>query len=107
MKADARKATEGGDECVIVQVPSHGSEPVCSRADGPQDKGKSQGIRRATYYVRAPGPESVPIETPEQWSGIIRRCVRHERETLLSRIDQLLRGAKEERLIARSDSKTG
>jgi integrase len=81
----------GGDECVVVGVPSHQAVPICSRADGPQEKGKSQGIRRATYYTRGPGPESVPIESPEQWAEIIRRCVVHEREVLLDRIDHLLR----------------
>jgi len=76
----------------VVWVPSHGAVPVCSKADGPQDaKGRPQGIRIATYYVRAPGPESLPITAPEHWGPIIRRCIVNERTTLVGMFDSLLR----------------
>jgi hypothetical protein len=76
----------------VVWVPPHGAVPVCSKADGPQDeKGRPQGIKIATHYIRAPGPESVPITSPEQWGAIIRRCIIHERTTLVGLFDSLLR----------------
>jgi hypothetical protein len=60
----------------VVWIPPHGAVPVCSKADGPQnEKGRSQGIRIATYYVRAPGPESILISTPDQWGPLIHRCI--------------------------------
>jgi predicted HTH transcriptional regulator len=50
----------------VIRVPPHGSVPICSKADGPPGKnGRPQGIRVATYYTRSPGPESVPVTTPE------------------------------------------
>jgi hypothetical protein len=76
----------------VVWVPSHGAVPVCSKADGPQDaKGRPQGINTATYYIRAPGPQSVPITAPEQWGPLVRRCIIHERTTLLGMFDSLLK----------------
>jgi hypothetical protein len=61
----------------VVWVPSHAAVPVCSKADGPHDeRGRPQGIKIATHYVRAPGPESVQITTAEQWGPIIRGCTR-------------------------------
>jgi hypothetical protein len=76
----------------VIWVPSHRAVPVCAKADGPQnEKGRSQGIRIATYYVRAPGPESLPITTPDQWGPLIQRCIVHERTTLVAMFDSLLR----------------
>jgi hypothetical protein len=76
----------------VVWVPSHGAIPVCSKADGPQDQnGRPQGIKMATHYIRAPGPQSVPITAPEQWAPIIRRCIVYERTTLVGMFDSLLR----------------
>jgi len=76
----------------VVWVPSHGAVPVCSKADGPHDaKGRPQGIKMGIYYTRATGPESVPINTPELWESLIRRCVVYERTTLVGMFDSLLR----------------
>lgn len=73
----------------VVRVPAHGAIPVCAKADGPQEKGAPQGIRKGFHYMRAPGPKSVPIDAPEMWRELIRRCVLAERGTLLSSIGQL------------------
>ena len=82
---------DGGDLCVVVKVPSHGSVPVCTKAGGPQDpKGRPQGILLARYYTRVNGPKSEPIDSPEQWGPIIRRCVLNERKVLLDDIAALL-----------------
>lgn len=73
----------------VVRVPAHGSVPVCAKADGPQEKGSPQGIRKGFHYVRRPGPQSVPIDSPDLWREVIRRCVLAERGSLLSSISQL------------------
>lgn len=85
--------SSAGVECRIVRVPGHGTTPVCAQRDGPQDnKGRPQGIRAGTYYIRAPGPESVPITSPEQWAALIRRCTLNDRDTLLREMAHVLHG---------------
>ena len=80
----------------VIWVPSHGAVPICTKADGPaDDHGKHQCIRIATYYIRFTGPESVPIPTPDAWRSLIHRCVLHERETLLSAINSLIKAPVE------------
>lgn len=73
----------------VVRVPSHGAQPICSKRDGPHDKGEKPGIRGGVHYLRVPGPQSVPIDTPERWREVIHRCVVAERDTLLSSIGRL------------------
>lgn len=75
----------------VVWVPSHGATPVCSARGGPQIGGKPVGIVAATHYTREAGPASVAISKPEQWAPVIRRCVIHERRTLLVGLETLLR----------------
>jgi hypothetical protein len=84
------RPTAGGDLCVVVRVPPHRSVPVCARADGPLVDGKHRGVRIGRYYTRAPQPRSVPIESPDQWKDIIRRCVVFERDVLLREIARIL-----------------
>jgi hypothetical protein len=80
------------DTCVVVTVPSHAAVPVCAKRNGPNDQfDKPVAILQGTYYIRATGPKSIPIETPEQWRDLIRRCVVNERTELLQGIEQLLR----------------
>jgi len=83
--------SSGGLDFPIVHVPSHGAVPVCAVRDGPHDQGRPQGIRMGTYYVRAPGPKSVPISSPEQWSALIRRCTLNDRDALLRDFGLVLR----------------
>ena len=73
----------------IVQIPSHGSVPVCAGANGPEAKGKNIGVTRGTYYIRVQGPRSVPIDSPELWRDLIHRCVVNERDALLGSIGRL------------------
>jgi predicted HTH transcriptional regulator len=74
----------GGKPCVVVRVPSHWTVPICAKANGPQDKGgKVDGIRRGEHYIRVPGPKSVPIDSPELWGPLIRRCVMNDHGSLL------------------------
>lgn len=84
--------TAGGDRCVAIRVPSHGTVPICAKANGPDDgRGRLQGIRKGEYYIRVPGPKSIAIETPEQWRALIHRCVLNERQSLLESFARLLR----------------
>jgi len=81
-------ASHEGVEYPVVIVPSHGGWPVIAKADGPQDNnGRPVGIRQGEIYVRATGPESVAIKTPEDWTALLERCVSH-RADLLANIMQ-------------------
>jgi hypothetical protein len=83
--------SSAGLEYPVIRVPKHDATPVCAVRDGPQDsKGRSQGIRSGTYYIRAPGPESTPITSPQQWAALIRRCTLNDRDTLLREMAHVL-----------------
>jgi len=83
--------TGADGKCVVIRIPSHGSVPVCAKADGPHDeRDRPQGIRIGEYYIRVPGPKSVAIESPEQWRSLIHRCVLNERQSLLESIARVL-----------------
>jgi hypothetical protein len=83
----------GGNDHPIIIVPPHGAAPICAKADGPLVGGKPKGIIHGVYYTRKPGPESAPILTAAEWAPIMRRCAMHERTSILSAIDQALRGS--------------
>lgn len=78
----------GADFAVIV-VPGHGRMPVVAKADGPQDRGRPQGILQGVHYIRQQGPESAPI-TVNEWGPLIRRCLVYDRESLLQDISSLV-----------------
>ena len=96
-------AAGSGDEFPVVRVPSHGTVPIVSVADGPiRKKGGPHGIRSGVYYVRKPGPESAPVLGAEDWGPIIRRCVLNDRDRLLSDFSVLMQQS-EERKVAGPD----
>lgn len=67
----------------VLVVPSHEGRPVIAIADGPQnDKKQPVGIRQGEIYVRAAGPQSVPIRGADQWNGLLDRCLRHRADLL-------------------------
>jgi len=75
----------------VITVPQHGATPICARASGPPDKnGRPQGITRGVYYIRKPGARSEPVETATEWAPLIRRCVIHDRSTMMSLFADLL-----------------
>jgi hypothetical protein len=82
-----------GNEHPVILVPPHGAVPICAKADGPMIKGKVAGIAKGIYYIRKPGPESAPITSANEWRVLIRRCITHERTSLIAAIDASLRGA--------------
>lgn len=75
---------ESGEEFPVVRVLGHGSVPIIAKADGPQnEKKKPQGIAMGKCYIRKPGPESAPIDSPQEWGALIRRCTLNDRGDLL------------------------
>lgn len=73
----------------IVRVPSHGAQPVCAKSDGPLINKHRVGVTQGVHYIRASGPRSVPIDTPDLWRDLLHRCVLAERDKLLSSIGRL------------------
>lgn len=78
-----------GRKYPVVRVPSHGTTPVCAKANGPVVNKNVVGIVKGVHYQRTPGPQSVPIDGPEMWRELIHRCVVNERQTLLASINRL------------------
>ena len=71
-------------QVLVVRVPGVGTAPVCGSKNGPNDnKGKTIGIRKGVHYIRKAGPVSAPIETPDEWQELIRRCVLSDKTALL------------------------
>jgi hypothetical protein len=87
----------------VIRVSSHGITPVCVRQDGPVVGGEKL-IERGAIYVRkhgplgvgkwlgVPCPHSTRIELSQDWAPLIRRCVRRDREALLSMLDASIDG---------------
>lgn len=77
------EAEHEGVRYPVVIVPSHGSRPVFAIGDGPQDGGgRPIGIRKGVVYVRAAGPESVPISSPDDWNALFDRCLANRADHL-------------------------
>lgn len=79
-----------GNVHFVVVVPPHGATPVCARANGPEIKGKVEGITAGTYYLRKTGPESAPITSSAEWRDIIRRCALHDRAAIMASVSAAL-----------------
>ncbi len=54
------------------------------RSADPQDPttGKRVGIRMGEIYIRATGPESVPIRNADDWNALLDRCLAHRADLL-------------------------
>lgn len=80
------RVSHEGVEYPIVIVPQHGARPVITLRDGPANvKNKPIGIREGAIYIRAPGPESVAIRRPDDWTALLDRCL-GARADILSQI---------------------
>jgi hypothetical protein len=67
----------------VLVVPSHAARPVVAIADGPQDdRGRPVGIRQGEIYIRAAGPESVAIRSPDDWNALLERCLVHRADLI-------------------------
>jgi hypothetical protein len=80
----------------VIKVPSIGVSPACGKKNGPQDdKGRIVGIRQGVHYTRTAGPKSAPIESPEQWPEVIRRCILTDSASLLSALKAMMESPKQ------------
>ena len=70
----------------VLIVPSHGPRPVIAGADGPRTgNAPAVGVRQGEIYIRVAGPASEAIRSPDDWSGLLDRCLSH-RSDLLGKI---------------------
>lgn len=77
----------------VVVVPTHGSRPVIAIASGPHGPdGKPTGITQGAIYIRAAGPESVAIRSPDDWNMLLERCLSHRSDLLGKILRQSLSG---------------
>lgn len=94
-------AESGGVFYPVVIVPAHGSRPVIAIADGPPDlKGRPIGIREGALYIRSAGPESIAIRRPDDWTGLLERCLRHRADILASIMRQAIGSSSKPSLAA-------
>lgn len=64
-QCEIREVRDDAGMVKVIVVPSHGSVPVCVKANGPEVAGKVQGVRKGAYYIREVGPKSIEISDPE------------------------------------------
>ena len=77
----------------VVIVPGHGARPIVAIADGPQDStGRRTGIRLGEIYIRAAGPESVQVRSPDDWNALLDRCLAHRADLLGQILRQTIAG---------------
>jgi hypothetical protein len=93
-----------GDWHPVIRIAGHGATPVVARRDGPV-VGGARLIERGLVYIRrhraardgpfgAPWVETARIDSPQDWVGLIRRCVRQDSEALLGMIESALEGRR-------------
>ncbi len=83
VQINVEEAELDGVRYPVVVVPSHGARPVIAAADGPQeDKRQPIGVRQGEIYIRATGPESVAIRSPDDWNSLLDRCLAHRADLL-------------------------
>lgn len=74
-------------EHAIITVPGGFPSPVMSKSGTP-----GRTILPHLCYMRKPGPESAPPETPADWDRLLARCLRNRREDLLDAIRAIVQG---------------
>lgn len=84
------RSTQGGVH-VVVDVPGDHRVPIRSKRGGPE----GSRLRDRFYYVRAPGPESAPITTSQQWDELLERCLRARRDELVVSIRSVIGGNRD------------
>lgn len=72
----------------IISVPSIQRMPVRSKKDGPDRK----HVTANQYYIRAPGPQSRPIETAQEWDMLLHRCIVNAKDDLIDSIRAIIQG---------------
>jgi hypothetical protein len=77
----------------VIGLPSTLTEPVMSKRD-------CAGVMaQARCYIRKPGPRSEEPQTPEEWRGLLNRCVRAGRDDMLEAIRSIVSGRIEAREV--------
>ncbi len=82
-----------GDIHPVIRIECHGPVPVCAKRAGALTERGAVYIRRYAHQRGLPGPprpETARAETASDWTALIRRCTRQDRDALLSQIDALL-----------------
>lgn len=78
-------------EVPVIWVPPCGTSPVCAKKNGPNDeRGRTQGVTKGTHYIRRAGPVSAPIDSPDEWQDVIRRCVLSDKASLLGALSTMI-----------------
>ncbi len=81
----------GTFDVLVIWVSPLGVSPVCGSKNGPNgENGGTVGIRKGIHYIRRAGPVSAPIESPDEWQTVIRRCVLSDKTTLLAALTTML-----------------
>ncbi len=79
--------TKFGDlDYPIIAVEPFKSQPVVCRST------QAGILREGAVYIRRPGAETSELSKPEDWEGIINRCVELRHDELLQRFGALLDG---------------
>ncbi|MDR3687188.1 MAG: putative DNA binding domain-containing protein [Coriobacteriia bacterium] len=87
---DVRLVTDdSGNAYPVVVVHGGHAVPVRAARGGPNN----QHVQQNVYYIRRHGPRSESPQTPEEWDGLIRRCVLNAREDMLASIRAVLLGS--------------
>lgn len=72
----------------IVVVPGGHHVPIRSLRDSPD----GSTVRRNSYYIRRPGPQSEVPQTGQEWDALIRRVITNARDDLVDQFRTILAG---------------
>lgn len=75
-----------GDTFPVIVVPGGHTVPIRAVRSGPNEN----HVKKDTYYIRRPGPQSAPPQSAREWDALIRRCVLAGREQLIEDMRVLL-----------------
>jgi hypothetical protein len=91
VQVHVRSVEKDGVRYPVVQIESHKARPVIGKKGGETPKGeKPKGIVPGRIYIRAVGPSSTEIQTSEQWSELLDRCLLHRGDYLATIMRQSL-----------------
>jgi len=91
IQVHVRSVDRGGVRYPVVQIESHKDRPVVGKRGGETPKGeKPKGIMPGRIYIRAVGPKSIEIQTSEQWTELLDRCLVHRGDYLAAIMRQSL-----------------
>jgi hypothetical protein len=84
---EVRRVVRDAPHLVIV-VPGGQRVPVRARAGGPDNR----HVKKDTYYIRRPGPESAPIQSGAEWDALLRRCLQAAKDEIADLIRAAMGG---------------